>query len=69
MGYISRKKHKDMVGGENKHPYLKGFIFWRNNMFWENRVDMTEKSKEYFRDSLNRMAKVYQLPTVDESLN
>jgi hypothetical protein len=67
MGYISKKK-KPVADGENVHPYMKGYIFWRNSQFWENRNDMTETGKEYFRESLNRMSKVYNLTKVDDKL-
>jgi len=69
MGYIRKSAKKAVVDGENKHPYMKGFVFWAQNRFWEDRDDMTEAGKEYFRDSLNRMSRVYQLPTVDQSLS
>ena len=43
MGYIRKSPKKAVVDGEDKHPYMKGYIFWRNCRFWEGREDMTEK--------------------------
>lgn len=60
---MSKPKHSTGT----QQPYLKGYAFWKNNAFWET-DSMTEKSKQYFRDSLDRMSKVYNLTKVDQSL-
>lgn len=49
------------------HPYQKGYAFWSQNIFWEN-DSVTERGKQYFRDSLIRMSKAYNLTKVDQSL-
>lgn len=67
MSYIKKGK-KAVVDGENKHPYMKGYAEWVKLQFWEGREDMTEKGKEYFRESLNRMSKEYNLTKIDQSL-
>jgi len=65
---MSNKKRSLTVGSEQRHPYTKGYAFWSHNVFWE--VDsMTEKGKQYFRDSLDKMSKVYNLTKVDQSLS
>jgi hypothetical protein len=42
---------------DHKHPYLK-VRFWQQpqNHFWENDIH-SEKAKEYFRSSVERMVK------------
>jgi len=65
---MSNKKRSLTVGSEQRHPYLKGYAFWRTAVFWET-DSMTEKGKQYFRDSLDKMSKVYNLTKVDQSLS
>jgi len=64
MGYNS-KKSKHNTG--TLHPYQRGYAFWKTAIFWET-DSMTEKGKQYFRDSLDRMSKVHNLTKVDQSL-
>lgn len=62
------KKRSNTVGSDTVHPYLCGYAKWKDLQFWEVRDDMTEKGKDYFRASLNKMAKAYNLTKVDQSL-
>jgi len=65
---MSNKKRSTTVGSEQRHPYTRGYSFWKDNAFWEN-DSVTEKGKEYFRASLDKMSKVYNLTKVDQSLS
>ncbi len=83
MGYIRKSAKKAVIDGEDRHFYMKGYATWRNLAFWNNQVivsidkgkviygesqSITQRGKDYFNDSLDRMSKVYNLTKVDQSL-
>lgn len=52
----------------DKDPYRKGYVFWSTNQFWNTGM-YSEKSREYFNDSLNRMQQNERvLSRVDSSI-
>lgn len=58
---MNTEKHRARIkpiqkssSNDGTHPYLLGFNFWKKNQFW-NTNSITEKGREYFNDSLNRM--------------
>lgn len=63
MSYNKKPKHSTGT----THPYQRGYAFWKTAIFWET-DSMTEKGKEYFRASLDKMSKAYNLTKVDQSL-
>jgi len=61
------RRHK-VSTNDHKHPYLRGYGFWKNNQFW-NTDFYSEKSKEYFNKSLAVMqAKDRVLARIDNTI-
>jgi hypothetical protein len=45
---------KQTSTGDGRHPYLKGWRFWKTNQFW-NSGSVTPSGVEYFNNSLEDM--------------
>lgn len=42
------------TSSNNGHPYMRGYIFWNKNRFWNN-GSVTKKGVKYFNKSLEQM--------------
>jgi len=82
-GYIRKSPKKEVVDGEDKNPYTKGYIEWRGLIFWRQQViqsidggkivmgesrNITNKGKEYFDASIHRLSQAHNLTKIDSEL-
>ena len=51
---MAKRNFKTSSG--DTHPYLKGYVFWKDAQFWNDpKSNVTQKGKKYFNASLEEM--------------